>query len=401
MHDSKILSASIASREAYEKVARHLTPQDLTPHVAQWWRLIQRWYKADSKASAIDLEILKAKGKRELPEKHVDTLIKVLTDLPEAPSPGNVANEVLDLRRYNLELEVAGMIAGREDRHKVQEKITQLQELYRATSLKESKIIVAGGLDELDDLYTRENLIKFAPAILTERTGGGGLRGHHVLVFARPEMGKSLFVVNLAAGFLKQKLKVLYIGNEDPIKELQYRLRSNLANMSRETIEKYGERGTAEANRRARKYGMDDRAIMVHLHPGSIAEMDELLDEHRPDVLMIDQIRNIGGGTELTARLNQVAIEVRSLLGRYNVLGVSTTQANAPENGSPKIWLRDGDVDSSKTGLPAQVDLMLGIGADEGMLARDERAISLVKNKLSGNHEGFLVHFDRFRSKVK
>jgi hypothetical protein len=47
------------------------------------------------------------------------------------------------------------------------------------------------------------------------------------------------------------------------------------------------------------------------------------------------------------------------------------------------------------------MDLILGIGADEGMIQRDERAISIVKNKLSGNHDGFMVHFDRARSKVK
>ena len=400
MHDSKILAAAIASRDAYERVARYLSDKDLTPQVAQWWRLVTQWYKADPKALAIDLEILKAKGKRQLPEKHIDMLLGVLNQLPESPSPANVAQEVLELKRYNLEMEVAGMIAGREDHRKVQEKVNQLQALYASSTLRESKIVVAGSLDELDSLYSRENLIQLAPAILTDRTDGGAVRGDHILVFGRPEVGKSLFAINMVAGFLKQGLRILYIGNEDRIEKIQYRLRSNLSNMSRAVIEKHGAEGVKEANRRAKKYGMDDRIVLVHLHPGSIAEIDELLDEHKPDVLVLDQIRNIGGGAELTARLNQIAIEVRSLLGRYNVLGLSVTQANAPE-GAPKLWLGDRDIDSSKTGLPAQIDLMLGVGATEEMLITGERAISIGKNKLSGNHEGFMVHFDYFRSKVK
>lgn len=83
------------------------------------------------------------------------------------------------------------------------------------------------------------------------------------------------------------------------------------------------------------------------------------------------------------------------------MLGVSLTQANAGDEARPKVWLRDSDVDSSRTGLPAQADLLLGIGADDDMLNTGARAVSLCKNKLSGNHEGFMVQFDYLRSKVK
>lgn len=401
MHDSKILSACIASREAYEKIAKHITEKDLTAHIRLWWKLVKDWYAVDKKAHAIDLELLKAKGKRQLPEKHIEALMDVLTSLPEAPSPGNVANEVLELRRYNIEMDVAGLIAGREDRKKIQDKIEQLQELYRATTLQQSDIVQAAGLDDLDKLYARENLIQLAPAILNERVEGGATRGDHIILFARPELGKSLFAINMTAHFLKQGLKILYIGNEDPIQKIQYRLRSNLSNLSRHVIEKHGQKGIEEANKRARRYGMEDRALLYHLHPGSITEIDELCDEHRPDVLCIDQIRNVGGGTDLTQKLNQVAIDVRAMLGRYGMLGISITQANAPEGHSPKVWLRDTDVDSSRTGLPAQADLLLGIGADDDMLIKGERAISICKNKLSGNHDGFFCQFDYERSKVK
>jgi hypothetical protein len=401
MHDRKILSACVASRDAYEKISKHITDKDLTAHVRLWWQLVGEWYSADKKAYAIDLELLKDKGKRQLPEKHLDSLLEVIVDLPEAPSPGNVANEVLELKRYNLEMNIAGMIAGREDRKKIQDKVEQLQEIYRATTLAQSDVVVAGGLDELDSLYSRDNLIKLAPKILTDRTDGGACKGDHILIYARPELGKSLFAINMAAGFLKQGLKILYIGNEDKIQKIQYRLRSNLSNMSRHVIERGGQAAIDEANRRARRQGIEDRAVMVHLHPGSTGEIDELCDEHRPDALILDQIRNIGGGAELTQRLNQVALETRAMLGRYDMLGVSITQANAPEGVNPKVWLDMGDIDSSKTGLPAQADLLLGIGADEGMLQSGERAVSICKNKLNGNHEPFFVQMDYQTSKVR
>jgi len=49
------------------------------------------------------------------------------------------------------------------------------------------------------------------------------------------------------------------------------------------------------------------------------------------------------------------------------------------------------DVDSSKTGLPASADLMIGLGMDHTMQANGMLGISLCKNKLSGDHAKFTV----------
>jgi hypothetical protein len=50
-----------------------------------------------------------------------------------------------------------------------------------------------------------------------------------------------------------------------------------------------------------------------------------------------------------------------------------------------------GDIDSSSTGIPAQADVLIGIGADKDDQASNRRVISLIKNKRSGNHEFFPV----------
>ena len=49
------------------------------------------------------------------------------------------------------------------------------------------------------------------------------------------------------------------------------------------------------------------------------------------------------------------------------------------------------DVDSSKTGIPASADLMIGIGGDAVMKSNGTLGISLPKNKLSGLHDRFLA----------
>src|SRR5690606_11302405 len=120
------------------------------------------------------------------------------------------------------------------------------------------------------------------------------------------------------------------------------------------------------------------RLRMLELTPGTISEIDYYLEEVQPDVLVLDQIRNIrGGGDKLTQRLEQVATDVRSLLKKHGAIGVSVTQAGdkTERHGQePPIWLSMADVDSSRTGLPAQVDLMLGIGVNEELRAQGVRA---------------------------
>ncbi len=50
-----------------------------------------------------------------------------------------------------------------------------------------------------------------------------------------------------------------------------------------------------------------------------------------------------------------------------------------------------GDVDYSNTGIPAQADVMIGLGATNRNVQRGEIVISLPKNKVSGKHEYFAV----------
>jgi len=97
--------------------------------------------------------------------------------------------------------------------------------------------------------------------------------------------------------------------------------------------------------------------------------------------------------------LEQAAKEARGLAKRNNTLVVSVTQA--ADSATGRIVLGRGDVHNSNIGIPGQVDLMLGIGADESMEQRGLREISLVKNKISGNHDHFTVRFNPVLSRVE
>jgi hypothetical protein len=59
-----------------------------------------------------------------------------------------------------------------------------------------------------------------------------------------------------------------------------------------------------------------------------------------------------------------------------------------------------GDVDFSNTGIPAAVDLMMGLGADKSDLESNHRVVSFPKNKIGGDHTPTIIEIDPKRSLV-
>ena len=119
----------------------------------------------------------------------------------------------------------------------------------------------------------------------------------------------------------------------------------------------------------------------------------------QPDVLIVDQIRNVQtGGDGLTVGLERAGVEMRNIAGEFDLLAVSVTQAG--ESASNKLVLGLSDIDSSKTGLPATTDVMIGVGVDENYDSRGKRMVSLAKNKVGADHSYFSVDVDPARSRV-
>jgi len=88
-------------------------------------------------------------------------------------------------------------------------------------------------------------------------------------------------------------------------------------------------------------------------------------------------------------QLEQAATFARNMAKKYNIVVISVTQAG--DSASGKASLEMGDVDFSNTGIPAQADVMLGIGMTSDMESSGQRVFSLPKNKITGRHESWPV----------
>lgn len=407
MLDAKLISACVASREAFERVLPHVTDKDMSPYAGFWYKVIAEWYERDSAAKSIDRDVLVEFGKRKLTNsKSLQPTVEYLVSLADPVSPDNVALAVLELRRHNVGLELAQALAG-QDAKSIKKLLPVYEELLEASDLDGRKEWEdAVDWTELDSVVGKDRRIPLAPGRLNERTRGGVLPGHHVLVFGRPEVGKSTFVINMAAGFLWSGQRVLYVGNEDNINVLKARMRNRLSGMTDDEIERNDDARLKADKLAAEKAG--DRLLMTYLKKGRISHLEQRIEEFEPTVVIVDQLRGlrVSGDDGMTQKLESLGIEFRSIIGSYNVVGVSVTQANdrSERYGQhPPLFLGMADVDSSRTGLPGTTDLMLGVGIDEDTASKGQRGISIPKNKLSSApdaHTGFIVQYDTARSKV-
>ena len=238
-----------------------------------------------------------------------------------------------------------------------------------------------------------QNRIKLWPKALHQATGGA-MRGNNVLVFGRPEVGKSLFIINMVGGLLHDGYKVLFIENEDPAKSTMSRLICRLAD--KPLIDVIENPDEVENVVRQRGY---NNLILKSLSPGTFRDIQSLIDHHGVDVVVINQLRNIWvGKASRVEQMEIAATSARNLAKKNDILVIGVTQAG--DSGTNKLRLEMGDIDFSNTGMPAQMDLIIGIGSNEEYDGKSWRMISLPKNKLSGEHLYFPVMVDTKTNKV-
>lgn len=227
--------------------------------------------------------------------------------------------------------------------------------------------------------------------VLDEHLGDGFGPGHTALVFARPEMGKSLFAINLARGFAEQGARGIYFENEEPEADTRARILCSIAGVTQSQLRLLG----SKARERAQSVANN---IYVHqLTPGTLGEIEALSSGY--DWIVVNQLRNLSyKDSNRVVALEELAKGMRSIAARNRLVVVSVTQAGDSAEGKRVLGM--GDVDFSNTGIPAAQDVMFGIGADKDLLESGHRCVSLPKNKRGGVQCNVLVKVDTRKSLI-
>jgi archaellum biogenesis ATPase FlaH len=402
MSERRLLAAVMQDRTAYDTVIDRLEPDDLTEQGNILMENIVTYYRADGDAKRVDPATLSEAVQATLTNpKHHKVFSSLIEDIAsEEVSAGNVVRLFCDQKRDVVGSRLASAIVA--GKHK---DVPPLLEEYEGwvtsngidNDTRDEDLVLNGcDLSQLvQDNFDEDSLIKVAPKALNDRLDGGVLRGHHIVVFARPEMGKTLLVCNMAYGFLQQGLRVLYIGNEEPIQDTYLRMVCRLAGWSKHDVVARPKEAEDIANGRGANL-----LFMSSMSPGTLKQIENLTVKVQADVLIVDQLRNIQVKNEnFTQALEQAAKGIRQIGKRTNCVTVSVTQAGDSAQG--RAVLDMGDIDSSNTGIPAQADVLVGLGANPQDLDMGRRIISLPKNKRAGNHDNFPIQVDLNTSTIR
>ena len=211
--------------------------------------------------------------------------------------------------------------------------------------------------------------------------------GEFMIVLARPECGKTTFLVSLMAGpmgFCDQGASVLYLGNEEETARTMLRSVQSASGMTREQI-------TNDPKTANKRFELArDNLEMKDVVDWDLDRIDAYCRKMKPDVLVIDQVDKVGVSGQYNAtheRFRELYRCIRELAKRHKCALIGVSQAsNDAEN---KTRVTFAMAEGSKTGKAAEADVILGIGkhtSGEDDEVDNTRFLTISKNKLSGFH---------------
>ena len=392
-----ILNAIAHSRKVYEAALAGGVVDIFDDRSLSVYNEIKEYYHTDPEAQHVDIDIILSRVQKRFP-KHEAVFTAVVEQLREPVSIPNILVEINAKRKEDAKdkLATACTLPGNDE--KILNLIEEYKSYVRADDTSETATVYSDvAVDDILASRNQQHTVALAPKALNSAAGNSCLRKHHLLFFARPDAGKTTVAITLTAGFLHQGLKVLYIGNEDPPADIILRMMTRITQMTE--VEIKAEPVRAQRLLSERNW---DKFIFVEVTPGTRSELESLMDEHRPDVLIVDQSRNINMGKlsdNRVLQLEQVEQFIRNLGKQYNALTISFTQAGA--SAENKLVLELTDVDYSNTGMAASADLMVGIGVNTEYMQTGRRIMTCMKNKLSSGHKNpFEVRIDHRYNRV-
>ena len=310
----------------------------------------------------------------------------LMEELKEQKVPNKkIANNILkSIQKRNTAQEIATLATeifnGRE------ESLGAIQNLIDKSEEEEKEEYesVTKDISNLLDALKDNTKWKFNLTPLRDRVNGVG-EGNLLVIFARPESGKTAFWVNLVAGeegFLSQGAKVCALINEEPAIRTQMRLINAHTGMTFEEIENDTETAKEKWSQ------ISTNIKILDTVDWSLEKVDSFVAKEKPDVLVIDQLDKVhvaGNFARTDERLRAIYTGAREIAKRRNCCVIAISQASADASG--KLDITFDMMENSKTGKAAEADVIIGVGFRNKLDTDKElRSLAVSKNKITGWH---------------
>lgn len=400
--EKQLLSTFIQDREAYAQVEALVQGTDFSDVGRIILSQVAAYYQKDQEAGSCDVPTLKARIQRKY-KKQAEALHTYIDMLPATVSTSNILEELLDQRKIITESRLGNLLLdpshSDNDVAAGVEQWLQIEDMKQRLHAPEVSLddeILGPSPEQIIEVQGQYEFLPVLPGKLNQMVQGVA-RGEHVVVFARPETGKTGFCVNMAAGWIKRGMKVCHIGNEETIMSILTRYIARLTQSS------FTMSDLQDAPLVTRLLGELkeplSRLMVKRMNPGSEREIRKVIEEFQPDVVMVDQILNLNEKSmEGLARSSGM---MRRLGGEYGVIMVSVTQADEASEGRTHLKLHN--IFMSKTAVQGDADLLIGLGASADYVQADLLHINVLKAKgrPPGSHGDFAVRVNRTCGKLE
>ena len=395
-----ILGTMLKSRSGYDLIQSYLDFKNYSRPFQIILDYINKFYSRDAEATSIDQALFEEQLKTTVNNpKHLDEFLSMVSAAYSVEiSEPNVKAMVLEAKRKELGEQVATSIVNGKDNTKLVEEYLALLNMVHL-----DEVVSASGEAQvfenvnLHDILEEESDATVGLNIYPKALGDmiGPVRGgDHILIYAPPETGKTATCLSISGGFCRQGARGLYFGNEDRIKRLLLRQVSNLTGLTGQEIARDVDKAVAMAN----EAGFQN-VIFIELSPGTLGQVDHYIEKYGPAWAIIDQLPNLEAEAETKVnKLEDLGRGSRNIGKKRDCVMIDVSQAG--DSASYKEVLDQGDVYMSNTGLPAAMDVMIGIGKTKSLEEQGLICYSLPKNKLSGNHGSVIVKLNPFISRV-
>ena len=388
MEDSLLTAAICNSREAYERAKLvGLQAKDFSDAAKVIVDSAFEQYKRDPKLQSIDRAVMATQIQRKR-GKEGDSIVAFLNDLPKETSSVNVLDEYRLLRLRST----GTLIAGRMAAGMLDSETDELLEQYQKLRVEVDDNVQSWRL-AIEDFEESWDVIPLAPVALNRALGGGVPKVCNIVVFGRPNSGKSLLALNAAVALCVRGRKVMYVANEEFDQVITKRFLSRLLRIDIDKL-------SLDDIRRGMEHPAYQNWYLMHGSGFTTNAISLQAQAIKPDLIVIDQLHNLATrGDNRALQLDQIARGIRNIGIENECITLSVTQAG--DSAHHKRVLDMNDVDWSNTGIPAAADLMIALGVDLELLGSNQRMLSFPKNKVNGK-EGLAVkvHIDPLQTKM-
>lgn len=304
--------------------------------------------------------------------------------LEETPDPGDASQTVLErLREAYIATSIEGIAhAVAEQQKPFTELVEAFSTLSQPTPDEEVETWAEMDLSKALEKRNSQGQLNWRLKYLNKALGP--LRkGDFGFIFARPESGKTTFLISEISNFLPQLDSqntggVLWIANEEEATGIVARLYSAvLGNPISEILAKPADFVDMFLAKGGTKISLCNNSGITK------RGIQRLIEEKKPSLIIVDQLDKVHGfDAERYDLLMKAKYQwARELAKKYCPV-IAVCQAGG--SGEGKMWLDFNDIDSSTTAKQGEADWILGIGKSANEELASIRYLSVLKNKLLG-----------------